>query len=341
MTDKLNVITGASGLVGSHIAEKLVERGERVRAFVRPSSDTRFLKQLGVDFAVGDMQDVSSIRKAVSGATIVYHCAARVGDWGPWHEYETQTINGTRNLVEACKAEPVGRILHVSSVSVYGHHKNPKGLLDETTPTGQNLWLWDNYARAKALAELEVRKYSDHTIVRPSWVYGPRDRLAFPRVVKAMRIGAAPLLGTAENLLNIVYAGDVANGAILAANSPKAVGEAYNLCSNGGITQKKMADTVCDALGVPRLKKRIPLFLAYQFAFFSELFGKLIGKKDPPRVTRRAVYMLSRPIEFTPEKARRELGWVEEIGIEEGVRRSLEWLFQHEAEQQQKSAATA
>jgi len=331
MSDKLNVITGASGLVGSHIAEKLVQRGERVRALVRPSSDTSFLKQLGVELATGELQDGASLRRGVAGASIVYHCAARVGDWGPWHEYEEQTVHGTRNLVEACVSEQVGRILHVSSVSVYGHVHNPAALLDETTPLGQNLWLWDHYARAKILAEAEIRKYPNHVIVRPSWVYGPRDRVTFPRVVKAMRLGKTPLLGKGDNLLNIVYAGDVADGAILAANKADATGQAYNLCSNGGVTQQKMADTICDNLKVPRLQKRIPLFVAFQFAFISEVFYKMLFMKNPPPVTRRAVYLMSRPIEFTPNKAREELGWREQVDIEEGTRRTLEWYLPIEA----------
>src|SRR5215471_16955099 len=79
---KLNVITGATGLLGSHLAEQLVARGERVRALVRPTSDTSFLRPLGVELAVGDLNDPNSLRPAVADADVVYHCAARVGDWG-------------------------------------------------------------------------------------------------------------------------------------------------------------------------------------------------------------------------------------------------------------------
>lgn len=330
MAEKLNVVTGPTGLLGSHIVEQLVAKGERVRALVRPTSDTSFLRQLGVELAIGDLQEVASLRQAVTGADLIYHCAARVSDWGPWRDFETETVHGTRNLVEACQAARAGRILHISSISVYGHVKNPVNKLTEDSPLGQNLWMWDHYARSKILAEDEIRKYADYTIVRPSWIYGPRDRVTIPRVAKAMRLGNAPLVGKGDNLLNIVYAGDVAEGAILAANYPQGKGQAFNLCSEGEITQRKLVDTMCDALSVPRLTKQIPLFVAFQFAFMSEVFGKLFGKKTPPRVTRRAVYLIARPTQFSTQKARTQLGWQPHVGIDEGISRSLVWFFDYE-----------
>src|SRR5438132_11986401 len=83
MTEKLNVITGATGLLGSHVAEQLVARGERVRTLVRRDSNIAFLQQLGVELAWGDLQDPNSLREAFAGADVVYHCAAKVGEWGP------------------------------------------------------------------------------------------------------------------------------------------------------------------------------------------------------------------------------------------------------------------
>ncbi len=95
MTDRLNVVTGATGLLGSHIAEQLHAHGERVRALVRSTSDTTFLRQLGVELAVGDLNEPDSLRRALDGADVVYHCAARVGDWGPWHVFQREVIDAT------------------------------------------------------------------------------------------------------------------------------------------------------------------------------------------------------------------------------------------------------
>src|SRR4051794_10375415 len=108
MTDNLNVVTGATGLLGSHIAEQLIRRGERVRALVRQNSDTTFLRSLGVELVTGDLLDADTLRQALTGAAVVYHCAARVGDWGSWAQFRAEVIDTTANLVAACRAAAVG-----------------------------------------------------------------------------------------------------------------------------------------------------------------------------------------------------------------------------------------
>src|SRR5712691_4764162 len=106
----MNLLTGASGLLGSHIAQTLSERGERVRALVRPGSDVAFLRRLGVELVEGDLLVPASLPRAVSGADIVYHCAARVGNWGTKKEFRTDIVDTTRNLLQACSTANVGRV---------------------------------------------------------------------------------------------------------------------------------------------------------------------------------------------------------------------------------------
>ena len=325
------LITGATGFVGGHVAELLVERGERVRALVRPTSDTAFLRGLGVDLVEGDLSDPASLRRAVAGADVVYHCAAKVGDWGPWRMFQALVIDATANLLEACRRESVGRVLHVSSITVYGHPRpRPGRLLTEDEPLGQNLWLWDNYCRAKILAERACRRYPGAlTIIRPSWIYGPRDRNSLPRLVKALGAGRIRLVGRGDNLLNIVYAGDVAEGAIRAAGTPAAAGQAYNFSSAGEVTQRQLLDLLTDALGRPRVTRRLPLCLAFSLGFLSELIGRAIRLRRPPHITRYAIGLIGRPTQFSTAKARAELGWQPRVCVEEGLRRALEWHARH------------
>ena len=331
---KLNLITGATGQLGSHIAQRLRERGEHVRALTRPTSNTSFLQSLDVELVHGDVHDVESLKRGCAGVDIVYHCAARVSDWGPWSQFKNETVTATRNVLEACAAARIGRLLHVSSISVYGRPRRGQ-LVTEASPLGRRFMWWDYYPRAKLLAENLVREHQGAwTIVRPSWIYGPRDRISMPRVVPVLRSGKAPIIGSGENLLNIIYAGDVAAGAILAANHPGAVGQTYNLSSRGEVTQRKLVDTLCDALGLPRVSKRVPFFLAWQMAFWSEFFAKLLMKKKPPRITRRAIYLIGRPPLFSIDKARTELGWEPRMPIEEGVRQTLDWLLAGEKKAQ-------
>jgi nucleoside-diphosphate-sugar epimerase len=326
MTQKLNVITGATGLIGSHIAEQLRAAGERVRALVRPGSDTAFLRSIGVELAEGDLHEPTSLLRACDGADIVYHCAARVGNWGAWSEFEHDTIVPTNNVVAACQQADTPRLLHVSSVAAYGHPRpGPGEEVEESAPLGQNYWLWDYYARSKVLAEEIVRAFPRLTIVRPSWTYGPRDRVTIPRVVPALLAGRVPIIGSGDNVLNIIYAGDVAAGAILAANHPGAVGQVYNLSGLGQITQRDLLDVLADALGLPRIRKRVPYFLALRFAFLKEAFAKALRRRQPPTITRHVVSLITRRTEFSIAKARRELGWQPHVHIREGIPKALAW----------------
>src|SRR5262249_31524302 len=154
--------------------EQLVSRGERVRALARAGSDTAFLQGLGVELAAGDLHDAGSLKRAFDGADIVYHCAARVSDWGPWKQFESETVTATRNVLAACAAASIGRLLHVSSISVYGRPRKVR-LITEDMPLGRRFMWWDYYPQAKLLAENLVREYAGAwTMVRPSWIYGPR-----------------------------------------------------------------------------------------------------------------------------------------------------------------------
>lgn len=328
MSVRLNALTGGTGLLGSHLAEQLVQRGERVRALVRPSSDTSFLRSIGVELIEGDLEDRDALRRLVTGADVVYHSAAHVGDWGPWKLFRRAIIEATERLLDVCNAAAVGRFLYVSSIMVYGHPKQRDGqLFTEEEPLGQKLWMWDYYAKAKITAEALCRNYPrPWTIVRPSWIYGPRDRRTLPAFFKAMRAGRVRLLGAGDNLLNLLYAGDAADGVIRAATTSEAVGQAYTLSSEGEITQKQMLDLLTDSTGWPRITRSMSFRMAYLGGAFSEVIGKLIFLKRRPHITRYAVTLVGRPTLYSSEKAKKQLGWQRKVKPEEGLRLSLEWF---------------
>jgi 2-alkyl-3-oxoalkanoate reductase len=326
---KQNVITGATGLLGSHIAERLTARGEKVRALVRPTSDVSYLKTIGVELVVGDLGDPDALRRALNGADVVYHCAARVGEWGPWRQFQEGIIDAAGRVFDACRDVSVGRLLHVSSISVYGHPRDRADLFTEDEPLGQHLWWRDYYRRAKIEAEVLCRRYpGDWTMVRPSWIYGPRDRNSLPRFFKALGAGRVALIGRGDNLLNVVFAADVAEGAILAANAPAARGRAYNLSSDGEITQRQFLDMLTDALGKPRATRCIPFPVAFWAAFCGEIIAHIIRLRRSPHITRYAISLVGRSTRFSTERAKRELGWQPRTPAAEGLRQSLEWWRQ-------------
>ncbi len=332
MSAKLTAVTGATGLLGSHLTERLLARGDRVRALVRPRSNTDWLRDRGVELVVGDLGVPETLHPFVEGATTVYHCAARVGDWGPWWLFRHSVVDATSNLLEASRRAGVGRFLHVSSISVYGHPTLRQGeWLSEDSPLGVDLWWADYYCRAKILAEEAVRAYPGAwTVVRPSWMYGPRDLNSFPRVILTLRRGAGFIVGPGDNPLNILHAADVADGMIRAADCPDAIGQAFNLASEGVVTQSEYLNALTAELGRPNIRRHIPFRLAFAGAFAAELIGRIVRRRRPPILTRYAVSLIGRSTRFRIDKARKELGWQPMIHPLDGLKQTLAWYLEWE-----------
>jgi len=335
----MNLVTGATGLLGSHIAEQLRAAGQPVRALVRPGSDHRLLDEWGVEIAPGDVTDAASVEQAMKGVTTVYHAAAQVGDWGPWERFVAVTIEGTRNMLAAAARAKVGRFLQISSISTYGHPDGAGLVLDESAPLGANLHKWSYYSRAKVEAEKLAWEFHNRgdlplTVVKPSWLYGTRDRASMPRLIRAIRAGKAKIFGDGSNRLNLTNAANEAEGCILAATHPKAVGEIYNLSSDGEITQAGYFNRVADCLGCPPVTKSVPYKVAYHAAFWMEVFGHMFGRKTPPLVTRYSVWLMGRKCFFSPEKARRELNWQPTLGYDEGIRQAVAWSLENVVDKQ-------
>ncbi|MCS7167659.1 MAG: NAD-dependent epimerase/dehydratase family protein [Gemmatales bacterium] len=330
----LHLVTGATGLLGSHLAEQLVKRGERVRALVRPGADCRFLSQLGVEIAWGDLTRPETVRAACFGVDVVYHAGGKVGDWGSWPEFRRHTVEGTHHVVQACLANRVRRLVHISSTSAYGHPQPDGREITEAWPLGQTCWVWDYYTRAKILAEKIVwRAWREHalpvTVIRPSWLYGPYDRTSIHRLARSLRWGLCWLIGSGTNRINSVYAGNVAEACILAAEKPQAVGQAYNITNDGApITQREYLAQFAQELGYPVPRRGIPYRVAFVAAFLLEATFRAWQIRQPPFVTRYAVWLLGRDLVYSTRKAEQELGWRPSVSFEEGVHRTVAWYRQ-------------
>ncbi|MBK8914255.1 MAG: NAD-dependent epimerase/dehydratase family protein [Phycisphaerales bacterium] len=327
----MNLVTGATGLLGSHIVEQLRRRNQPVRALVRRGSDRSWLQSQGVEFAEGDVTDRASLDAACRGCDVVYHSAAKVGDWGPWEDFQRVTIDGTRNTVEAAIAAGVRRFVHVSSISTYGYHTREE-TIDETYPLGYKVYRWAYYTRSKIIAEeiaWEAHRSGriELTVIRPAWIYGPRDRATIARLAKMIRAGGAKILGRGDNRLNVVYAGNIAEAAITAAHMREANGEAFNCSNDGEITQQQYFDLLAKALGAAPVQRKVPYRLAYFAGFVLECVGRLLRWQSPPMITRYAVWLMGRRSFFSAEKARRMLNWRATVTYEVGIPQTVQWYL--------------
>ena len=329
------LVTGATGFLGSHIVERLMQRGDDVRALVRASSDTRLLREWGVELVNGDVTQPDSLTAAMSGIETVYHTAAMVSEWDPWRDFQTVTIDGTRNVLRAAAAAGAPRFLHVSTDGVYSL-RALAGRITEESPLEKRFGWGDYYRRSKSAAEKIARKYAAEgkvgvTIVRPGLLLGERDRAIFPGVLRFLASGVSTYLGSGDNRLPYVYAGDVADACIAGATDDRATGGIFNVVSDEHVTQKSLFATVADATGKRPPKRKLPLRLAYGLGMLIEAWCVFARRRRVrPELTRFAVILFAYDYQEDASKLRRELGWEPKVPLKEAIGRCVEWHREHE-----------
>lgn len=323
-------LTGATGLVGSHVALQLALHGHSLRALVRPGSDAAALRRLGAELVVGDLLEPHGLVRALSGVDVVLHNAGLVGEWGDWRAFDRLAAGGTRALLSAAERAGVARFVHTSSAVVYGLLRAHGRVVDEGFGLERRYGRWSAYARAKVAAEDTVAEAASRglatVILRPTVVYGPGDRAVLPRLASLLRAGRLRLVGSPENRLHVIFARDVAEAALAAATVPGAAGQAYNLDGPGDVTQRVFLGAVARMLDLPPPVRGIPLYPAYALGFLHEAWGHLRRRKEPPPLTRFLAALAGGPVVFDTRKARRELGFEPRTPAEEGLRLTEAWL---------------
>ncbi len=324
------LLTGATGFVGSHVAEALVARGDTVRTLARNGSDTAFIESLGVVVVRGDLTDAEAIKRAVEGCDVVVHCAAKVGDWGHVDEYRKVNVEGLRSLLDAVLGKPLHRFVHVSTLGVYAarHHY----ATDETEPLPNDHI--DGYTQSKVEAERLALQYHRKqgvpvTILRPGFVYGPRDRMVLPRLVDRLKERSVIYIARGRYALNTVYVGNVVDAVLLAIDAPAeaCVGEVFNITDGEFVSKRKFFETVADGLGLkrPRGFPPVPIWLARVMANWREGVFRRKNKPHPPRITQAQLKFAGLNLDFSIAKARTKLGYTPRVLFDEGMKKALEW----------------
>jgi nucleoside-diphosphate-sugar epimerase len=324
------LVSGATGFIGSHIAAKLCDSGDEVRALVRRESSTQLLTRNGVECREADLADPdgsAALDAALEGIDVVYHNAAVVTDWGRWEDFEQVSVGGTKRLIEAAIRQGVSRIVHMSSASVYGFLRIRGKLVDESFGVAPRPWRWDYYGRAKAASEKIVLDQHEAgaisaSVLRPTIVCGERDRSIFPRLSALLRRHRLPIIGSGENEVHVVYAGDVADAALAAGRRAAAAGRIYNLDGPGGCSQRRFFDTISALAGVPRANRRLSVPSAFLRGLASEVRGHISGREDVPDLTRYLVALSAGQAEFDTTRARTELGWAPSTTVQEALERT-------------------
>ena len=327
-TDDVLLVTGATGLVGSHVLQYALQRGIRTRAFVRQAGGTQTHDRGDAVQVVGDMTDRESLRQAVNGATVIVHCAAKVGDWGPVEEYREVNVRGLETLLEEAEAAgSLRRFIHISSLGVY-EVRDHYGT-DETEPMNANGI--DGYTLSKVESEqLVVRHIAEKqlpaTILRPGFIYGPRDRTVLPRILERLRDEKFAYLGSGEKLMNNTFVGNVVDAVFAAIERDESIAEIYNITDNRLVTKREFITTIAEAAGCPVPTKKVPLGMARAIAKTLEATWRLLGKQEAPLLSGARIKFLGLNLDFCIDKARRELGYAPQTDFTIAMQQTIDWF---------------
>lgn len=319
------LVTGATGFVGANVARVLVQHGEEVRALVRETSDRRNLEGVPVEWAPGDLRDPDAVRRAVAGCSRVYHVAADYRLWArdPRELYDSN-VRGTVNVMDACLAEGVERVVYTSTVGTVGLSALPAPC-DEETPVAPGQFT-SHYKRSKLEAERAALDYARRglpvVVVNPSAPVGPWDAKPTPtgRILVDFVNGRLPAF--VDTGLNVVHVRDVAEGHWLAAERGR-VGERYIL-GNENLTLAEILAALAELAGRPRPRVRLPYAVAWAAGAVSTAVADWITHR-PPGVALEAVRMSHRRMFFDPGKAVRELG-LPRTPVREAFADGLRWF---------------
>jgi nucleoside-diphosphate-sugar epimerase len=309
-------VTGAGGFIGSAVTRDLAANGAEVRGLdVNPLASAA-IEAAGGGFVEADVTDRGSLEAALEGTDDLVHTAAHVHEWGRMEDFVDVNVRGTLNVMDAAAAAGVDRVVHISSVVVYGY--------DDPSHQSEGA-----HRRAYGIPYIDTKAASDRLacrrraiVIRPGDVYGPGSSQWVVRPVAMARAGQLAIPGSGDGLMLPVYVDDLAD-AVLCALERGEPGEAYTVWDGTPVTFSEYFERIAEIAGA-RPPRRMPRVLLETAGTVAEAWSRLRGR--PPALTGRAVTFIDRRGTASNERATSELGWKPHVTLEEGIRRTEQWL---------------
>lgn len=317
------LITGASGFVGANLVRALLQKGFAVRALVRPLSNTRTLQGLDVEFVRGDVRDLSSVKRAIQGCSLVFHVAALYAFWvRPRKLLYDVNVEGTRNVLQTAWDVKVERVVHTSSVAALGGTCDDAPL-DESV---EEPWFVGDYQRSKFLAERVAREFVGKglpvVIVNPAMPVGPYDAKPTPSGQVMVDFLNRRMPAYVDTRLNVVDVEAVALGHILAAERGR-VGERYIL-GGENLTLEQLLGKLSQITGLPAPRMKLPYDPLLVAAHINTAVRSLLPG-SALRLTPESLRMARYHPYFSSEKAARELGFPIRP-VDEALHKAVQWF---------------
>lgn len=319
---EIAVVTGANGFVGSHLVDLLLEKGYQVRCITRKSSDLKWLNGKSIDIHDCGLFDKAGLQKALIGSHYVYHVAGVVKSKTP-EGYFQGNVETTRNLLEISleNKNTLKKFVVVSSQTVTGPSLDGKPVTEETECKPIT-----TYGKSKLEEENIAMTYADRlpvTICRAPAVYGERDTEIFI-YFNTFSKGLTTTIGFNKKALNLIHVTDLVNGIYLAAIDEKSVGQIYFISSEKFYTWPEVNSITAKVLGRKAFIVKVPHFLVYIIAGIAQFFA-IFSSKAATLNIEKAKDITQQYWICDSSKAIRDLGYRQNISLEEGIRRTINW----------------
>jgi nucleoside-diphosphate-sugar epimerase len=317
-----DLVTGATGFTGGHLARALNQRGHQVRTLVRDPAKAVDLKAAGVELATGDLRDRASLASAMSGVDIVYHIAAIYRQAGLSTEaYRAVNATAVGELIEAAARAGVRRVVHCSTVGVHGDVDRPPANEDAPLKPG------DVYQETKLEGERVAREAGaragiEVTIARPTGIYGPGDRRLL-KMFRGVARGRFPILGRGEIYYHLTYIDDLVEGFRLCGEHPAAANRTYILAGGEVTTLNELLRIIAEVAGVQPPRLHLPVWPFWMAGALCEAICQPLGLEPPIYRRRVDFYTKSRAFDIT--RAREEIGYAPQVSLRDGIQRTLAW----------------
>ena len=315
------LVTGGGGFLGSSICRQLISQDYEVIAFQRGAAS--HLESLDIQIVRGDITDISALLKASKNCDAIIHTAGRAGVWGSAAEYQKINVEGTANVIRACRELSIPNLVHTSSPSIVhcgGDIENG----NETLPIAEQFS--SPYPATKALAEKIVlvsnREGLQTVALRPHLIWGPGDPHILPRLIKKARGGKLALPGP-EKVIDTIFVENAAQAHVLALRElqgqASCAGKPYFITNNEPLPQGEIIKKLLAAVGVDVQIRSIPTGLARVVGGLCEFSWRLLPLGGEPPITRFAVDQLGTAHWFDTSAAERDFGYRPKISIAEGL----------------------
>jgi nucleoside-diphosphate-sugar epimerase len=309
-------VTGGSGFVGGALIERLKREGWDVHALARSEKAAERVRSLGAEPVMGDLDDAASLTSGAEGCEVAFHAAAKVEDWGDPADYERLNVQGTQNVIDACRAAGVRRLVHVGTEAALMAGQ-PLVNVDETAPLrpdSPSLYPW-----SKAKAEQRVRDADgiETVVVRPRFVWGRGDTTLLPAITQMVRSGRFRWIGGGRQLSATTHIDNTVEGLWLAATRAPA-GGVYFVTDGEPVVFRDFLTEMLGTQGVTIPDRSVPAPVARAAAAASEWIWRLLKRPGSPPLTRFAVWVSSQECTIDISRAERELGYRPVVSREEG-----------------------